>query len=83
MNATSFEELQDQVEPALKSKTEEFHFLGYESVTSEEIWDCVIQKAQKKKVEVRLHVLVGLILNLSLTDFMNWLTLEAYKKDVK
>ncbi|MDN4526264.1 post-transcriptional regulator [Fictibacillus fluitans] len=83
MNATTFEELKDQVEPALKSKTEEFHFLGYESVTSGEIWDCVMQKAQKKKMEVRLHVLVSLILHLSLTDFMNWLTIEAYKRDVE
>lgn len=83
MAATDFEDMKTVVEPALQSKAEEFHFLGYESVTKEEIWGCVMIKAKKKKAEVNLHGLVGLILALSLTDFMNWLTIEAYKRDVQ
>ncbi|MDN4072761.1 MULTISPECIES: post-transcriptional regulator [Fictibacillus] len=78
-----FEDMKTEVGPALQSKAEEFHFLGYESVSEEEVWNCVIRKAQKKKEEAKLHILVGLILGLSLTDFMNWLTLEAFKRDVQ
>lgn len=83
MDVIRFEDMKTEVGPALQSKAEEFHFLGYESVSEEEVWNCVIRKAQKKKEEAKLHILVGLILGLSLTDFMNWLTLEAFKRDVQ
>ncbi|MCQ6266404.1 post-transcriptional regulator [Fictibacillus sp. WQ 8-8] len=83
LDVMSFEDMKTEVEPALQCKAEEFHFLGYESVSNEEVWNCVMRKAQKKKEEAKLHVLVGLILGLSLTDFMNWLTLEAFKRDVE
>ncbi|MDR7073629.1 post-transcriptional regulator [Fictibacillus barbaricus] len=72
-----------EVQPAVNSKKEEFHFMGYESVTNEEIWECVLAKMKKKKIEPRLHSLVDMILSLSLNDFMTWLTKKAYTEDRK
>jgi hypothetical protein len=76
-------EWKEEVQPAVESKKEEFHYLGYESVTSEEVWECVKGKMKKKKIEPRLHSIVDTILSLSLNDFMTWLTVQSYKEDRK
>ncbi len=81
MENTHFSEWKNEVKPAVKSKKEEFHYLGYESVTEEEIWECVQSKLKKKKVEPRLYALVDTILALSLNDFMTWLTIRSYKEE--
>ncbi|MFC0188045.1 post-transcriptional regulator [Fictibacillus aquaticus] len=78
MSTEEFQKWKLETEPALQSKMEEFHYLGYESATIEEIWECVMAKAKKKKTEARLHKLVSLILTLTVNDFMNWLTIKAY-----
>ncbi len=78
-----FTEWKDEVQPAVKSKKEEFHYMGYESVTEEEIWNCVLARLKKKKEDPRLHTLVDYILSLTLNDFMTWLTIQSYTADVK
>ncbi|MCM3716981.1 post-transcriptional regulator [Fictibacillus phosphorivorans] len=83
MEHIHFMEWKDEVRPAVRSKREEFHYMGYESVTDEEIWNCVLAKLKKKKEDPRLHTLVDYILSLSLNDFMTWLTIQSYKADVK
>ncbi|EIT85312.1 hypothetical protein A374_11230 [Fictibacillus macauensis ZFHKF-1] len=83
MNASELERLKTKMEGVLQNKAEEFHFFGYESVTPEEIWRCTLYVMNKKKVDMQLHQLASQLLNLRLTDFMNWLMLEAYKRDVK
>ncbi|MFC7371220.1 post-transcriptional regulator [Fictibacillus iocasae] len=81
MIEAEFEQWKQDAEPALQSKLEELHYMGYESVTIEEIWQCVMAKAKKKKEEPRLHKLVGLILSLTVNDVMNWLTIKAYTEE--
>jgi hypothetical protein len=83
MEKLEFTQWKDDVQPAVKSKKEEFHYLGYESVTSEEIWECITAKMKKKKIEPRLHAIVDTILSLSLNDFMTWLTIQSYTQDRK
>ncbi|WP_349407996.1 post-transcriptional regulator [Pseudalkalibacillus sp. SCS-8] len=71
-----------QVGPALESKQDELHFMGYESVTKEEIWECILSRAKKKKDEEwMVHQVVNSILTLSTNDFMNWLTIQAVTND--
>jgi Post-transcriptional regulator len=82
MENTQFSDWRKEVHPAVQSKKEEFHYMGYESVTDEEIWDCVQERLKKKKVEPRLHTLVDQILSLSLNDFMTWLTIQTYKENL-
>lgn len=74
-----FEVWKDDVRPALISKMEEFHLIGYDRATVEELWDCVLAKLKKEKEFVRIHNLVRIILTLKATDYMTWLTVDAYR----
>lgn len=69
------------IEPVLVSKIEEFHLMGYESVTHEELWKFITVKLKKKQQEWMLHQAVQAIFKLNINDFMNWLTIEAYQAD--
>ncbi|WP_138752372.1 post-transcriptional regulator [Paenibacillus sinopodophylli] len=72
------EELNRVIEELCMSKAEEFHLIGYEHVSGQEIWACVSEK-YKKTGEPELHELVNDILSLKVTKFMNFLTISAYK----
>ncbi|WP_314587170.1 post-transcriptional regulator [Paenibacillus terrigena] len=61
-----------------QSKAEEFHLIGYEHVTAEEIWECVSNKYVKKGMP-QLHQVVNDILSLKATSFMNYMTMAAFK----
>jgi hypothetical protein len=75
----SIEDYKEQVLPAIKSKVDEFHLLGYDRANELEIWNCLKKKVWKKKnEEKRLHEIVHDILSLSPTVFMNYLTVQAY-----
>lgn len=68
----------DTVYPVLRSKTEEFHLLGYDKATTEEIWECLMARMERQQGEYRLHQFVNEIFRLSANEFMNWLTISAY-----
>lgn len=61
-----------------ESKADEFRMLGYEHVTGEEVWDCVVERYARKD-KPRLHQAVNDILSLKTTQFMNWMTLSVFK----
>jgi hypothetical protein len=68
----------EELAEVINSKVEEFHFLGYDRVTTDEIWDCLKKRKWKKyKEEKMLHQLVNDVLSLSPSEFMNYLTIEA------
>ncbi|MFD2746225.1 post-transcriptional regulator [Paenibacillus yanchengensis] len=71
-------ELTEMIEELCDSKAEEFKLIGYEHVTAEEIWSCVSAK-YKKAGRPALHQMVNDILSLKVTQFMNYLTMSAYK----
>ncbi|WLD92213.1 post-transcriptional regulator [Alkalihalobacillus sp. AL-G] len=80
--AKPLDEWKKEVGPAIKSKKEELHFMGYESVTDEEIWKCIVSRAKKRRDEEwMLHQVVNSVLTLSTQDFMNWLTVQAVTND--
>ncbi|MCD8509001.1 MAG: post-transcriptional regulator [Bacillus sp. (in: Bacteria)] len=70
-----------QLEPVLTSKAEEWQLLGYEKVTEEDVWACFMAKLSKLTVPetVTAHWIVGEVFRLKVTEYMNWLTMEAYK----
>lgn len=72
------EQLNQFIEELCVSKAEEFHLLGYEYVTGEEIWECVSQNYEAQGIPL-LHRIVNDILTLKVTRFMNWMTMKAYK----
>jgi hypothetical protein len=74
------ERFREQVEPVIISKIEEFQLLGYDKVTANEIWDCLMKKKWRNmKEEMMLFQVVNDILSLKISDYMTYATLEAYK----
>ena len=74
------EEISKVIEELCQSKAAEFRMLGYDHVTPQEIWECVNDRYAKSGVP-RLHQVVNDVLSLKVTQFMNWMTLSAYKGD--
>ena len=71
-----------KLEPAIESKLEEMQLLGYDQVTSEEIWELFIRKIEKdpeRPTPVRAHWMVSKLMQLSPNDYMTSLTVAAYK----
>lgn len=77
-NELQDEELNQFIEELCLSKAEEFHMLGYEYVTGQEVWECVSGSYDKQGVPL-LHRIVNDVLTLKVTRFMNWMTMKAYK----
>jgi hypothetical protein len=71
-------ELNEVIENLCMSKVEEFKLLGYDYVTGKEIWDCVSDRYRKSGMPA-LHQIVNDILSLKSTQFMNWMTMSAFK----
>jgi len=68
------------VQPVLKSKIEEFELFGYDTVTEEELWAYLKNKKWKRVgEEMMLYSVVNDILTLKIGDFMNYVTVEAFK----
>ena len=61
-----------------RSKAEELRLVGYEYVTSKDVWNCVSHKYEKQGIPP-LHQLVNDILSLKATSFMNFMTVSAYR----
>lgn len=72
------EELSRVIEELCLSKAEEFAMLGYDSITGKDIWEYVSESYDRTGIPP-LHRLINDILSLRVTDYMNWLTLSAYK----
>lgn len=73
VEAADLNEWKHTLWPTVEMKAEEFELIGYEQIDREEIWNCVPEKMNRKKVEqpFRLHQLVNEVLSLSLNDYMN------------
>ncbi|WP_211747569.1 post-transcriptional regulator [Paenibacillus sp. Marseille-Q4541] len=71
-------ELEKAIELLCSSKAEELQLVGYEYVTSKDVWNCVSHKYEKQGIPP-LHQLVNDILSLKATSFMNYMTVSAYR----
>nr|WP_068775129.1 post-transcriptional regulator [Paenibacillus sp. FJAT-26967] len=71
-------ELNEVIEELCISKAEEFHMIGYEHVSGEDIWACINDKYKKKGIPP-LHQIVNDILSLKTTQFMNYVTMCMYR----
>ncbi|WP_445490176.1 post-transcriptional regulator [Niallia sp. 03133] len=82
LSAHLYDHYRKEVQPALKSKLEEFHLLGYETITEDELWFYLTKKKWKKPADSgRLFILVQDILNVKIAEYMNFATIEAYRAD--
>ncbi|MEW4370920.1 post-transcriptional regulator [Paenibacillus kandeliae] len=82
MDEMSNAELTELIDSLCQSKIEEFKMLGYEQITSEELWDCLNSKYEKQGMP-RLYALVNDILSMKPNQLMNYLTMSSYKEAEK
>lgn len=69
-----------EIEPALKSKLEEFKLFGYEKVTEKELWAFLTKKKWKKqKEDIHLYEIVADVFSVKIGELMNYTTVEAFK----
>ncbi|MBT2656797.1 MULTISPECIES: post-transcriptional regulator [Bacillaceae] len=74
------EDFRTQVQPALKSKLEEFRLLGVDSVREQGLWEFLVKKKWKKvKHEMKLYEMIQDILSVRVSDYLNYVTIESYK----
>lgn len=71
-------ELEEAIRLMCESKADEFRLLGYESITAEDVWECVRERYRTDGLP-RLHRLASDILSLKPTEWMNWATLKALR----
>ncbi|RKD23926.1 hypothetical protein BEP19_05735 [Ammoniphilus oxalaticus] len=76
----SLEELEREMGAICQSKAEEFHLLGYEQVSADEIWECVSTNYAQEVPP--LHKVVNDILSLTVTKFMNWMMMKMYRGEI-
>ncbi|KON86920.1 post-transcriptional regulator [Sporosarcina globispora] len=68
------------VKPALESKLDEFQLLGYKQVTEEGLWGFLAKKKWKKpKENVRLFEIVEEIMEVKVSEYIHYATIEAFK----
>lgn len=70
------------IQPVVSSKIEEFHMLGYEEVTENDLLSYLEMKKWKKEKELSLHQVVNDILSVKITQVMSYVTIESYKSDM-
>lgn len=76
----NFENVHNQVGPALKSKLEEFQILGYSDISEPQLWEYLLKKKWKKvKEEIKLHQVIQDIFSVKVSDYLNYATIESYK----
>lgn len=69
-----------EIQPAIRSKVEEFNIFGYEKVTEKDLWEFLTRKKWKKtKEDIRLYEIVADVLSVKIGELMNYTTVEAFK----
>lgn len=80
INQHPYQRFYEILQPALKNKTEELNMLGLGAAKQEEVWSYLIQKKWKRpQEEIHVYELVNDILTISSSQFMSFMTVEAYK----
>lgn len=75
-------ELNEMLERLCESKADEFRMIGYDQVTGADVWECVSDKYHKKGTP-GIHEVVNDILSLKVTQFMNFITLNMYRGELR
>lgn len=75
-------ELNEMIERLCDSKAEEFRLIGYDQVTGADVWECVSDKYHKRGTP-GIHEVVNDILSLKVTQFMNFITLNMYRGELR
>ncbi|PGS46121.1 post-transcriptional regulator [Bacillus sp. AFS041924] len=73
-------EFKPTLQVVFESKLDEFRMLGFDTVSEDDLWECLVKTIwRKKEDEPRLFQLVEDILSLTVNDYMNYIRIEAFK----
>ncbi|PEJ51785.1 MULTISPECIES: post-transcriptional regulator [unclassified Bacillus (in: firmicutes)] len=73
-------EFKPTLQVVIESKLDEFRMLGFDTVSEDELWECLEKTIwRKKEEEPKLFQLVEDILSLTVNDYMNYVRIEAFK----
>lgn len=76
----SVSEWRKEIELVLEIKKNEFHMLGYDKATTDDIWNCLRTTVWKEnKPQKRLYEVVSEVLRLQSTTYMTYLTMGIYQ----
>lgn len=78
----NIEQWREHIQPFLQSKLEEFHLLGLNRLTMDELWQFVEENLSKKKKERevnKLHQFVNYVMSLSINDYMNKVRMDMFR----
>lgn len=75
------EQLFDHVSPAIESKRNEFHYYGYTTVTSADIWKYCVQKKWRKRniPEMGIHELTNDVMEVTPAEYMTYTQIEEQR----
>ncbi|PKG24430.1 post-transcriptional regulator [Niallia nealsonii] len=77
-----YDEFRFEIQPALRSKLEEFQLLGYATISEDDLWKYLTQKKWKRSSgDRRIFELVQDVLHVKISEYMNFATIEAFKLD--
>lgn len=73
-------EFKPKLQVVIESKLDEFRMLGFDTVSEDDLWECLERTIwRKKEDEPKLFQLVEDILSLTVNDYMNYIRIEAFK----
>lgn len=73
-------EFKPKLQVVIESKLDEFKMLGYDTVSEDELWQCLQNTLwRKNEEEPKLFQLVEDILSLTVNDYMNYIRIESFK----
>ncbi|MDQ0351132.1 hypothetical protein J2R98_000935 [Alkalibacillus filiformis] len=75
------EEWRPYLYDVIQSKVDELRLLGYDHVTHDEVWNCLLKKVWRKSNEKTLHQVVQDVLHMSDRLFMSFLTVQVQQED--
>lgn len=73
--------LYEKVQEILKNKVEEFHYYGYRSITTQDLWRYCIDKLWRKQdvQNLKLHELTSGIFRVSASQVLSYLQINDLK----
>lgn len=77
LNEKLIDDWRNEVQLVLESKRREFELLGYQEISSDDIWRCLVEKVWKNKTSLRLHEVVQGIFHLKVNTYMDYLALNT------
>lgn len=80
MDIRPVEKWKEEVKIVLESKRTEFETLGYQDISADSIWHCMIENVWKNDEPKRLYEVVQSIFQLQIHTYMDFLALESLHK---